>query len=50
VGEGRLAERFLARLVPSARGWERRPEPWLQARRELGDAVARHAAARARTP
>jgi hypothetical protein len=51
VGEGRLADRFLARLVPSARGWERRPEPWLRARRQLGDAVARHAAARAaRTP
>jgi hypothetical protein len=44
AGEGRLADRFLARLVPSARGWERRPEPWLRARRELGDAVARHAA------
>ncbi len=43
VGEGRLADRFLARLVPSARGWERRPEPWLRARRLLGDAVARHA-------
>jgi hypothetical protein len=44
AGEGRLADRFLARLVPSARGWERRPEPWLRARRALGDAVARHAA------
>jgi hypothetical protein len=46
AGEGRLAERFLSRLVPSARGWERRPEPWLRARRALGDAVARHAAVR----
>jgi hypothetical protein len=46
AGEGRLADRFLARLVPSARGWERRPEPWLRARRALGDAVARHASAR----
>ena len=45
VGEGRMADRFLARLVPSARGWERRPEPWLRARRALGDAVARRAAA-----
>jgi hypothetical protein len=43
VGEERLAERFLGRLVPSARGWERRPEAWLRARRALGDAVARHA-------
>lgn len=47
AGEGRLADGFLARLVPSARGWERRPEPWLRARRALGDAVARHAAPRA---
>jgi hypothetical protein len=46
VGEGAAAERFLARLVPTARGWERRPEPWLRARRALGDAVARHAAPR----
>jgi hypothetical protein len=46
VGEGALADRLLARLVPSARGWERRPEPWLAARRLLGDAVARRLAAR----
>jgi hypothetical protein len=39
-GLGALADRLLARLVPSARGWERRPEPWLRARRELGDAIA----------
>lgn len=43
AGEGRLADRLLARLVPSARGWERRPEPWLRARLELGDALARRA-------
>jgi hypothetical protein len=43
AGEGRLADRLLARLVPSARGWERRPEPWLRARRELGDAISRRA-------
>ena len=43
AGEGKLADRVLARLVPSARGWERRPEPWLRARRELGDALARKA-------
>jgi hypothetical protein len=41
TGERRLADRLLARLVPTARGWERRPEPWLSARRILGDAVAR---------
>jgi hypothetical protein len=39
-GLGSLADRLLAQLVPSARGWERRPEPWLAARRELGDAIA----------
>jgi hypothetical protein len=43
AGEGRLADRLLARLVPTARGWERRPEPWLSARRILGEAVARRA-------
>jgi hypothetical protein len=43
AGEGRLADRLVARLVPTARGWERRPEPWLAARRLLGDAVARRA-------
>jgi hypothetical protein len=40
AGLGPLADRLLARLVPSARGWERRPEPWLRARRTLGDAIA----------
>jgi hypothetical protein len=43
AGEGRLAERLVTRLVPTARGWERRPEPWLAARRILGDAIARRA-------
>jgi hypothetical protein len=43
-GEGRLADRLVTRLVPTARGWERRPEPWLAARRILGDALARRAA------
>ncbi len=43
AGEGRLADRLLARLVPNARGWERRAEPWLAARRALGDAIARRA-------
>jgi hypothetical protein len=47
AGEDRLAARFLSRLVPTARGWERRPEPWLRARRALGDAVARHGTLRA---
>lgn len=47
-GEGRLADRLLRRLVPSARGWERRPEPWLAARRILGDAVARRTRSAAR--
>ncbi|MFT3916938.1 MAG: DUF4091 domain-containing protein [Anaeromyxobacteraceae bacterium] len=30
----------LARLVPSARGWERRPGPWLAERAALADALA----------
>jgi hypothetical protein len=45
AGEGALADRWLARLVPSARGFERRPGPWLEARRALGDALARRAQA-----
>ncbi|HEY6003780.1 MAG TPA: DUF4091 domain-containing protein, partial [Anaeromyxobacter sp.] len=36
AGEGALADRLLARLVPSARSFERRPGPWLEARRTLG--------------
>jgi hypothetical protein len=36
-----LAEALAGRLVPSARTWERRPGPWLAARRTLGDALAR---------
>ncbi len=43
AGEERLADRLLARLVPSARGFERSPGPWLAARRTLGDAIARRA-------
>lgn len=41
AGEGPLADALLARLVPSGRGWERRPAPWLSARRTLGEALAR---------
>jgi hypothetical protein len=48
AGEAALAERWLARLVPSARGFERRPGPWLEARRALGDAIARRDARAAR--
>jgi hypothetical protein len=43
-GEAALADRWLARLVPSARGFERRPGPWLAARRALGDAISRREA------
>jgi Domain of unknown function (DUF4091)/Family of unknown function (DUF6067) len=43
AGEGALADRLLEQLVPSARSFERRPGPWLAARRALGDAVARRA-------
>jgi hypothetical protein len=48
AGEGRLADRLLAQLLPSARGWERRPEPYLRARLELGHALAVRARAAAR--
>ncbi len=48
AGEGRLADGLLARLVPTARGWERRAGPWLSARRQLGDAIARRAPRAAR--
>jgi hypothetical protein len=41
AGLRRLAEETAAALAPSGRGWERRPEPWLLARRRLGDALAR---------
>jgi hypothetical protein len=41
AGEARLADRLVRRLVPTGRGWERSPEPWLAARRILGEAVAR---------
>jgi hypothetical protein len=39
-----LASATAARLVPSARRWERRPAAWLDARRRLGDALARRLA------
>jgi hypothetical protein len=48
AGEARLADRLVARLVPTPRGWERRPEPWLAARRMLGEAIARRAPRAAR--
>jgi hypothetical protein len=48
AGEGALADRLLARLVPSARAFERSPEPWLEARIMLGDAIARRGAGRIR--
>ncbi len=48
AGEGRLADALLARLVPTARGFERRPAPWLAARRTLGDALALRAPRAAR--
>ncbi len=47
-GERRLADRLLARLVPSARGFERKPGPWLEARRILGEAIARRSPRAAR--
>jgi Domain of unknown function (DUF4091) len=43
AGEAPLADRLLGRLVLSARSFERRPEPWLEARRMLGEAIARRA-------
>jgi len=46
AGLGPLAETLAARLVPSPRTWERRPEPWLEARRTLGNALARRLAGR----
>jgi hypothetical protein len=46
AGEGALAARLAARLVPSARGYERSGAAWLDARRHLGDALARRLAAR----
>jgi hypothetical protein len=39
-GHGALADRWLARLVPSERGWERSAAPWLRARAELARAIA----------
>lgn len=43
AGLGRLASRTAAALVPSGRGWERRPQIWLDARRRLGEALAARA-------
>jgi hypothetical protein len=40
AGLGRQVERLAARLAPSARAWQRDPQPWLSARRELGAALA----------
>ncbi len=39
AGLGDRASALAAQLVPGARRWERRPEPWLAARRALGDAL-----------
>jgi hypothetical protein len=39
AGLSERAEALAASLVPSARGWERRPGPWLAAHRALGDAL-----------
>ena len=46
AGEGALAARLAARLVPSPRSYERSGAAWLDARRALGDALARRLAAR----
>jgi hypothetical protein len=47
AGEGALATRIAERLVPSARGYERSAAAWLDARRTLGDALARRVGAKA---
>jgi Glycoside hydrolase 123, catalytic domain len=41
AGLGPLARTTAAKLVPSARGFERDPRRWLEARAALGDALAR---------
>ncbi len=41
AGESALAARAAARLVPSARSYERRAAAWADARRTLGDALAK---------
>jgi hypothetical protein len=38
-GLGDRATALVEELVPEARRWERRPGPWLEARRALGDAL-----------
>jgi hypothetical protein len=43
AGLGPLAESAAARLVPSGRRWARAAAPWLDARRRLGDTLARRA-------
>jgi hypothetical protein len=45
AGLGAQAQAAAAALVPSARGWERRPGPWLAARRALGEALSARLAA-----
>jgi hypothetical protein len=40
VGLGALASRLAASVARSEREWERRPGPWLEARRALGEALA----------
>lgn len=47
AGLGALARRTAARLVPTARGFERAPGPWLDARVALGEALARRTLAAA---
>ena len=39
AGLGDRTSALAAQLVPGGRGWERRPGPWLAARRSLGDAL-----------
>jgi hypothetical protein len=46
AGLSALCDEALATLVPSGRAWERRPEPWLDARRRIADALARRTAER----
>jgi hypothetical protein len=48
AGDATLARRLAGRLVPSARGYERDAKPWLEARRLLGDTLARRSVQAAR--
>lgn len=43
AGLGALASKLAAGVARSERDWERRPEPWLEARRVLGEALAARA-------